>query len=213
MNEKLARLRRQYAAEELSEHSVYPDPIEQFRRWLQQAIDADFIEPNAMVLATATPDGKPSARMVLLKSVDEHGFVFFTNYESRKGDELKHNPRASLLFYWDVLGRQVRVEGRVEKTSREESEAYFKTRPFESRIAAVISHQSRVIARRAELEQRFAELEAQYRGKDVPLPLFWGGYRVIPDEFEFWQGRENRLHDRLCYVKGDGGWRIERLSP
>jgi pyridoxamine 5'-phosphate oxidase len=197
----------------LLEGEAHPDPLEQFRRWLKEAMAADFVEPSAMVLATADRNGKPSARMVLLKNADERGFVFFTNYESRKAYDLLNNPRASLLFYWDVLGRQVRIEGNVERTSKEESEQYFKTRPFDSRIAAVISRQSSVVSSRAVLVEQFVELEEKYRGREVPLPPHWGGYRVVPEEFEFWQGRESRLHDRLRYTKRASGWHIERLSP
>lgn len=211
--EDLARLRREYSLKGLDEQELHPDPFVQFRSWLQEAVNAPLLEPTAMALATATNDGKPSVRMVLLKQVDDRGFVFFTNYESRKGEELLHNPHAALLFYWDALERQVRVEGEVEQTSHELSREYFNSRPFASRIAATISHQSAVVGSRAELEQKFRELATQYDGKEVPLPRFWGGFRLIPHTFEFWQGRENRLHDRLRYSKAGGGWKIERLSP
>jgi len=212
-NDERARLRRDYLQRGLNETELDPNPFTQFQRWLQEALNAPFLEPTAMTLATATKDGKPSARMVLLKNVDEHGFVFFTNYESRKGEELVENPNASLLFYWDALERQVRVEGKIERTSLEESKQYFNSRPFASRIAAVISHQSKPIQNRSELEQHFNELAAQYNNAEVPLPPFWGGFRVIPHTFEFWQGRENRLHDRFRYSKKSNAWRIERLSP
>jgi pyridoxamine 5'-phosphate oxidase len=211
--DELARLRKEYLLRGLSEEELDANPFTQFRRWFQEALDAPLLEPTAMTLATATKDGRPSARMVLLKHVDERGFIFFTNYASRKGEELLENPRAALLFYWDALERQVRVEGEVERTSRELSQEYFASRPFASRIAATISQQSSVIAGRKELEQRFRELAEQYNGKEVPLPPFWGGFRLIPQTFEFWQGRENRLHDRLRYSKQGHAWKIERLSP
>lgn len=211
--EDLARLRREYLLKGLEEKDLHPDPFTQFRSWLQEAVNAPLLEPTAMALATATKDGRPSARMVLLKQVDDRGFVFFTNYESRKGEELLHNPLAALLFYWDVLERQVRVEGEVERTSPELSREYFNSRPFASRIAATISHQSAVIGSRAELEQKFRELAEYYNGKEIPLPPFWGGFRLIPHTFEFWQGRENRLHDRIRYTKKENAWILERLSP
>jgi len=212
-SEELARLRREYLQRGLDESDLDPDPFKLFNRWLQEALAAPFLEPTAMTLATATTDGKPSARMVLLKKADEHGFVFFTNYESRKGKELVENPNAALLFFWDALERQVRVEGRIERTSPEESSAYFNSRPLASRVASAISHQSEVVGSREELERRFRELAAQYQGKEVPLPPFWGGFRVLPHTFEFWQGRENRLHDRFRYSKKSNGWKVERLSP
>lgn len=211
--EDLARLRREYLAKGLDENELHPDPFMQFRSWLQEAVNAPFLEPTAMALATATKEGKPSARMVLLKQVDDRGFVFFTNYESRKGEELMQNPCAALLFYWDALERQVRVEGDVERTSTELAREYFNSRPYASRIAAAISHQSTVIGSRAELENKFRELAEQYNGKEAPLPPFWGGFRLIPHTFEFWQGRENRLHDRFRYTKKQNSWVIERLSP
>ncbi len=211
--EELARLRREHLLKGIREEELDPNPFSQFQRWLQEAMNAPFLEPTAMTLATATTDGKPSARMVLLKKVDDRGLVFFTNFESRKGDELTQNPNAALLFFWDALERQVRIEGNVERTSEDESREYFNQRPFASRIAATVSHQSTVVANRAELEQRFNDLKAKYEGNDVPLPPFWGGFRVIPHAFEFWQGRENRLHDRFRYSKKDSAWVIERLSP
>lgn len=209
----IADLRKEYTRHGLSESDVDPDPLIQFQRWFDQAVEAGLIEPNAMTLATATPDGKPSARMVLLKGVDNGGFVFFTNYESRKGKELAANPWAALVFYWPELERQVRVEGRVERVSPEESDAYFTSRPNGSRIGAWASRQSSVIVSRAELEQRVADLEQFYVGREIPRPPFWGGFRVIPDTIEFWQGRPNRLHDRLRYRRDTGCWIIERLSP
>ena len=198
----------------LQETDLHPDPFQQFRAWLAAAVAAQPINPEAMTLATATPDGRPSARMVLLKGVDERGFVFFTNYESRKGSELEANPRAALVFYWAVLERQVRIEGRVERTSAAESDAYFRSRPWGSRLGALASPQSQVIPDREVLEQRMIELRRQYPDDDIPCPPFWGGYRLIPISIEFWQGQPNRLHDRLCYERrGDGGWDIRRLAP
>ena len=169
---------------------------------------------NAMTLATATPDGVPSARIVLLKEFDEHGFVFYSNYESQKGRELAANPRAALVFYWPDLERQVRISGRVEQVSREESERYFRSRPFGSRIGALASRQSERLTERDELEERVRRLTLQYKGDEVPLPSAWGGYRLVPATLEFWQGRPSRLHDRLRYTRAaDGTWMVERLSP
>ena len=198
----------------LAEGDVDPDPVVQFGRWLGDAQAAGLVEPTATTLATATADGRPSARMVLLRGVDQRGFVFYTNYESRKAAELAANPRAALVFWWGELQRQVRVEGRVERTSQEESAAYFATRPLGSRLSAWASPQSQVIAGRAVLERRVAELAAAYPGGDVPLPPFWGGYRLVHEVVELWHGRPNRLHDRLRYTRAEGGgWRIERLAP
>ena len=209
----LASLRRSYARASLAEGDVAADPIAQFVAWFDDAQAAELREPNAMTLATATPDGAPSARIVLLKGVDARGFVFYTDYRSRKGEELAANPRAALVFHWAELERQVRVTGTVARVSREESEAYYRTRPVGSRIGAWASHQSRPIAGRAELEAREAELARRYADGDVPLPPHWGGYRLAPETVEFWQGRPSRLHDRLRYVRGASGWRVERLSP
>ena len=197
----------------LSEGDVDPDPVVQFGRWFDDARAADLLEPSAMTLATATADGVPSARMVLLRGVDQRGFVFYTNYESRKAAELAANPRAALVFWWGALHRQVRVEGPVQPTSQEESAAYFRTRPPGSRLSAWASPQSRVIPGREVLDQRVAELAARYPDGDVPLPPFWGGYRLVPEVVELWQQRPNRLHDRLRYTRTPGGWRVERLAP
>jgi pyridoxamine 5'-phosphate oxidase len=198
----------------LSEGDLDPDPLTEFRRWYRLAEESGIPQPDAMTLATATPDGVPSARMVLLKGVDDGGFVFYTNYESRKARELTENPRGALVLYWNPLRRQVRVNGRVERVSSGESQEYFRTRPYGSRLAAWASRQSHVIADRSGLEEEYRRLERKYAGGDVPLPPFWGGYRVVPDAVEFWMGRENRLHDRLRYSRQrDGSWVIERLAP
>lgn len=210
----LADLRRDYALESLTESDVDPDPIRQFERWFEQARRAELLEPNAMSLATSTLDGQPSVRVVLLKGFDARGFVFFTDYRSRKGMELEANPRASLCFWWDALQRQVRVTGAVSRVPTAESAEYFRTRPHGSRIGAWASHQSSRIASREALEREVARHFANYpEGTDVPLPHHWGGYRVAPGAMEFWQGRQDRLHDRIAYVRGGGGWKIERLSP
>lgn len=197
----------------MDEAQVDADPIVQFGRWFADAEAADLIEPNAMTLATAGAGGRPSARMVLLKGFDDGGFVFYTNYESRKAGELAGNPAAALVFWWGALQRQVRVEGAVERVRHEESDAYFRSRPLGSRLGAWASAQSQVIAGRAELEERLEELTARYDDGDVPLPPFWGGYRIRPEVIEFWQGRPNRLHDRLRYRRTPSGWAIDRLSP
>jgi pyridoxamine 5'-phosphate oxidase len=205
--------RRDYTRGELLESQAHPDPIEQFRLWFADAAGAGVAEPNAMTLATATRDGAPSARVVLLKGFDARGFVFYTNYTSRKAQELDANPIASLCFFWQPLERQVRISGRVKRVSQEESEAYFHSRPLAAQIGAWASNQSGMIAGREELEQRNAELTAKYATTSVPLPDFWGGYRVVPSEVEFWQGRPSRLHDRLLYVREGERWQIRRLSP
>jgi pyridoxamine 5'-phosphate oxidase len=207
-----APLRKEYVRGRLTEAAADPDPIRQFAAWFAEAATAGVIEPNAMTLATATPDGWPSARMVLLKQFDERGFVFFSNYRSRKGAELAANPRAALCLWWPPLERQVRVEGTVERLGVAESRAYFASRPRGSRLGALASPQSAVIPSREALERRFAELESAYPG-DVPLPEGWGGLRVVPDTIEFWQGRADRLHDRLRYRRDQGGWTRERLAP
>ncbi len=206
-------LRKEYTRAGLSKSGADPDPVEQFRRWFDEALAADLHEPNAMTLATATPGGRPSARIVLLKGFDERGFVFYTNYEGRKARELEDNPDCALLFYWGELERQVRVEGRASRIPKEESDAYFASRPRGSRLGAWASEQSRTIESREALEHRLRELEERYGGAEIPRPPFWGGYRVEPDSVEFWQGRENRLHDRLIYRRSEGGWKIERLQP
>ena len=209
----IADLRREYARARLDEKDVSPDPFAEFARWFAEAQAAEAVEANAMVLATATPDGRPSARMVLLKGFDHQGFVFFTDYRSRKAQELEANPRAALGVHWSELERQVRIEGAVTRTSVEESEAYYRTRPLGSRLGAWVSQQSRVIASREELEAGLREVERRFSETEVPLPPDWGGYRVSPECFEFWQGRESRLHDRIRYLREGERWRIERLSP
>ncbi|MDX6492353.1 MAG: pyridoxamine 5-phosphate oxidase [Gaiellaceae bacterium] len=193
---------------ELNEADLDPDPLRQFETWFDAARAAGVRAPEAMALATATPDGTPSVRMVLLKGADERGYVFFTSYESRKGRELEANPQAALLFHWEALGRQVRVEGMVERASAEESDTYFASRPPGSRAGAAASRQSRALADRAELDRAVAAL-----GDDVSRPDWWGGYRVRPERYEFWQHRENRLHDRFLYERDGSGWRIQRLYP
>jgi pyridoxamine 5'-phosphate oxidase len=210
----IADHRKNYSRPPLLEADVDPDPFRQFRAWLEEALTAGGAEPNALTLATATPDGQPSARTVLLRGIDDAGLVFYTNYDSRKGRELAANPRAALVFYWPELERQVRIEGTVERISPEESDRYFQTRPRDSQLGAWASAQSTVIASRQVLEERFGQVEQAYEGRDVPRPPNWGGYRVRPAVLEFWQGRPGRLHDRLCYRRlPSGPWTIERLSP
>ena len=207
------RLRREYTHRGLDEQMARRNPLDQFTAWLYEAVDARIVEPNAMVLATADAQGRPAARAVLLKDFDERGFVFFTNYESRKGHELNENPRASLLFLWKELERQVRVDGPVQRVSREESEAYFRSRPFEARLGAWASPQSRPVAARSTLEAALEALRVRHASQDVPLPPYWGGYRLQPQDMEFWQGRPNRLHDRLLYTRSAAGWTVQRLAP
>ena len=209
----IGELRREYRLANLDVHDVDPDPVVEFGKWMDQALRADLQEPHAMTLATASADGVPSARVVLLRGYDASGFTFFTDYRSRKGRELADNPRACGVFYWPELERQVRVSGAVRKVSREESEAYFRSRPTGSRLGAWASTQSAVIADRGVLEERLREMAARFGTADVPLPEHWGGYRIVPVELEFWQGRESRLHDRVRYRKQGDVWRLERLSP
>ncbi|RZK81121.1 MAG: pyridoxamine 5'-phosphate oxidase [Pedobacter sp.] len=211
--ENLQNLRQDYAAASLSETEVDANPILQFKNWFSDAVKAQLYEPNVMTLATADYEGNPSARIVLLKGVDENGFVFFTNYESQKGKELLENPRAALVFFWAELERQVRIEGTVTRVEDQLSEEYFHSRPIASQIGAVASPQSHVISDRSVLENKVAELNKTYADKEIPRPLSWGGYLVKPQHIEFWQGRRSRLHDRIVYELVDGSWRINRLAP
>jgi pyridoxamine 5'-phosphate oxidase len=209
----MSSLSNNVPSDELDERSIDPDPIKQFQVWFADAVAARLPLPESMTLATATPDGKPSARMVLLKQVDEDGFVFYTNYHSAKAEQLDANPYAALVFYWPTLDRQVRVEGSVVKTSPEESLAYFKTRPRESQIGAWASAQSEVISSRDVLERRAKELEAQYCDREIDCPEHWGGYRLTPERIEFWKSRIGRLHDRILYQRTGHGWTVTRLAP
>jgi pyridoxamine 5'-phosphate oxidase len=210
----LADLRKEYSLTGLVERDLARDPFRQFEKWFQEAEAAKLAEPNAMILATADREGRPSARTVLLKGVDGRGFVFYTNYEGRKGRELAVNARAALVFPWHALERQVIVEGPVAKVAREESEAYFHTRPRASQLAAWASQQSAILSGRSVLEDAMKAVERKYEGAAVPLPPNWGGYRVNPERVEFWQGRRSRLHDRLVFARSGGGdWSVERLSP
>jgi pyridoxamine 5'-phosphate oxidase len=210
----IAALRHDYVAHGLRRADLEADPIKQFSHWFSEAAAAQIRDVNAMSLATATPDGKPSVRIVLLKAVSQEGFVFFTNYASDKARQIEANPQAALALFWVQLERQIRISGLVEKTSREESEEYFHSRPLGSQLGAWASSQSEVIANREALERQLAEVTQRFANREVPLPTGWGGYRVKPETIEFWQGRINRLHDRFRYTRqGDGSWTIERLSP
>jgi len=209
----LQTMRREYRRAELDESSVAKDPLTQFEHWFSEAQKAEVPEPNSMILATAGADNAPDIRAVLLKRFDERGFVFFTNYNSAKAREISENPRAAAEFIWLELERQVRIRGNCEKISAAESLSYFATRTRDSRIGAWISDQSCVIGSRKLLQMQFEKMKAKFKEGDIPLPDFWGGFRIVPETIEFWQGRENRLHDRILYTRTDGGWRIERLAP
>ena len=210
----IADLRREYTTRGLHEQDLDPSPFIQFGKWFQEALSAELIDPNAMTLATSSREGKPSARIVLLKDFDQRGFVFYSNYESRKGLELESNPYGAILFFWAEVERQVIINGKVSRLSRKESEEYFHTRPVGSQIGAWASRQSQVISGPEVLESRVKELKRKYRGKEIPMPSYWGGFLLDPSTFEFWQGRPNRLHDRLRYtLQSKGHWQIERLSP
>jgi pyridoxamine 5'-phosphate oxidase len=210
----IADIRKDYRLQTLDEAGVAADPIQQFGIWWQEALQSEIVEVNAMTLATANEQGVPSARIVLLKGYDERGFVFFSNYESKKAGDLQVNPMASLVFFWKELERQVRISGRVEKVTELESDQYFQSRPECSRIGAWASPQSTVISSRQVIEEKVEALQVSFEGKEIPRPLHWGGYRVVPSNIEFWQGRSSRLHDRIQYtLQSDGNWIIERLAP
>ena len=212
MDLRISQIRKSYLSGELDEVNLGNDPISMFAAWMNAAVAAGIEEANGMALATASADGAPSVRIVLLRGFDQRGFVFYTNYESAKGQDLLANPRAAITFWWQPLERQVRVSGSVERVARPEAETYFGTRPRGHRLSAWASPQSRVVKDRAELQARAEEAETQFPG-DVPLPDFWGGYRLAPERIEFWQGRENRLHDRLLFEKRQGEWTVARLAP
>jgi len=213
LNKKLENLRGEVYKSRLIESKIDHNPFNQFNVWMKEALDAEIIHSNAMTLATVSDKGVPSARTVLLKELDDRGFVFFTNYESEKAKELENNHNASILFFWKEFERQVRISGIVEKVTREESEEYFKSRPLENKLGAWASKQSAEIPNREYLEKKYDNLKERYSGIEIPLPPFWGGYRLLPNIFEFWQGREKRLHDRIKYEKKENGWRIIRLAP
>ncbi len=213
MDDRITALREEYESEGLRRAMLDADPIRQFDTWFQAALDGGVAQANAMVLATATPDGRPSARAVLLKAFDDRGFVFYTNLTSRKGRELAGNPRAALCLVWQQLHRQVRIEGATEVVSGAEADAYFVSRPYEAQLAAAASPQSSPVASRAELETRLEQFRARYPRPPVPRPPTWTGVRVVPDAIEFWQGRQFRLHDRFLYRRTAGGWDVQRLAP
>ena len=215
MQKDIRQLRRSYTGELLDEQHVKDDPLEQFYAWFKEAFETETVEPNAMILATATKTGIPSVRTVLLKGVDQSGFVFYTNYQSRKGLEIDENPQASVLFFWPRLQRQIRISGMVSKTERSVSESYFQERPVESRLSAWASAQSQALSGKAELEKQYLLMEETYRHQEIPCPPFWGGYCLSPDTYEFWQGQANRLHDRVEYIREaeTGHWAIRRIAP
>ena len=211
-NHDLKNMRLSYEQDQLLESSINKNPFKQFRIWFDKVVDSKIVEPNAMTLATVSKSGIPSARVVLLKDFDETGFTFFTNYLSRKGKEISENPNAAILFWWKEFERQLRIEGKIEKISKQESEKYFNVRPLKSRYGALASNQSEVVESREVLEKRFTDLEKQFND-NPPMPKNWGGYKLIPNKFEFWQGRESRLHDRIVYEKTTNDWKFYRLQP
>jgi pyridoxamine 5'-phosphate oxidase len=210
---EIKNFRKEYHKDELRDEGLDADPIHLFRKWFRAAVDENIPEVNAVTLATATRDGLPSARTVLLKGFDENGFVFYTNYTGRKAAEIESNPWAAILIFWKELERQIRIEGRVEKVSQVESDEYFKSRPLESKLSAIVSKQSQPIESRRQLEEMWVENLKKYDNREIPRPDYWGGYRVIPDNIEFWQGRPNRMHDRILYSRKGNNWKIERLQP
>ncbi len=212
-NTDITNLRRDYSLKELNESTVKKDPYDQFIIWMDEAIKSDILDPSAMILATANKSAVPSVRTVLLKGIENDGIIFYSNYQSHKGRDIEENPVASILFFWKELERQVRLSGKVEKISKEKSKEYFQSRPYESQLGAIASHQSSVIPDREYLEKKFEEVKSNYNGEKIPPPTFWGGYILKPVEFEFWQGRNNRLHDRICYRKEQEAWKIVRLAP
>ncbi len=213
LTQKIAQLRRDYVSQPFDKSHAADDPLDQFKLWFEEALQANQPDVEAMTLSTVAGNGRVSGRVVLLKGFDSRGFVFFTNYESRKSHEMSENPNAALTFYWHTLNRQVRIEGLVEKTTAQESFEYFRTRPRGSQVGAWASPQSEEIGDRDELEKRFAEAEKRFGEADISCPPFWGGWRLQPDRIEFWQGRESRLHDRIVYIKDNGAWLISRLAP
>lgn len=213
LSQQISQLRRDYVSQPFDESHIADDPFDQFKRWFEEAMRAEQPDVEAMILSTAASDGRISGRVVLLKGFDTRGFVFYTNYESRKSRELMENPQAALTFYWHTLNRQLRIEGMIEKASRQEAEVYFRTRPRGSQIGAWASPQSDEIVSRELLEQRVAEIESRFGEGEIPCPPFWGGWRLLPARIEFWQGRESRLHDRIVYAKQIGAWQISRLAP
>lgn len=211
--EEIQKLREDYQKGSLDESDVDRNPYEQFKKWLDEAVTSEVPEPNSMSLATVDASGKPHVRIVLLKGIDERGFIFYSNYDSDKGSQMDVNPNISLCFLWKELERQVRISGKVTRLDREESEEYFKSRPRMSQLGALASNQSEEIESRAVLEERFSSFEAKYEGKEIPMPEQWGGYMVEPTEIEFWQGRRSRLHDRIVFSQDNSNWKIKRLSP